>query len=318
MKTAHAQATPPDSNAALVLENMRKTYAAGNVEALKGLNMTVKRGDFFALLGNNGAGKSTVLGIIAGLVQKTSGKAWVMGIDIDKNHALARSKLGLVPQEFNFSHFEKIYDIVLTNAGYYGINPIRAAANTEKYLRQLNLWDKRKEISRNLSGGMKRRLMIVRALVHEPELLILDEPTAGVDVQMRHETWDFLRALNEQGTTILLTTHYLEEAETLCRNLAMISDGIITASGSMHDILTAAKTQKLILETDRALTEVPELPPGFTGTLVSGELHLIWTHGESLNTLIASLEKQGLQITALSEENSRLEELFLSPPPATL
>ena len=313
-------AAPDPAADALVFEGLCKTYKPGKpgeVQALKGLNLRVRRGDFFALLGNNGAGKSTAIGVVAGLVRKTGGKVQVMGLDIDSHHASARKHIGLVPQEFNFSQFEKVYDIVVTCAGYFGLKPAQARANTEKYLRQLSLWDKRKEVARNLSGGMKRRLMIARALVHEPSLLILDEPTAGVDVQMRHETWDFLQAINKKGTTIVLTTHYLEEVQTLCHNLAIIDGGHITTSGSVHDVLASAKVHRLILETNTPLTELPKLPKSFKAHLdeVDADLLHVYYHPQegSLYSLIGALEEQDIKVIGMREENSRLEELFLHP-----
>ena len=296
---------------ALRIEKLSKIYPAGKVHALVDLDLRVRRGDFFALLGNNGAGKSTTIGIIAGLVHKTAGKVHIMGLDIDTDHARARKYLGLVPQEFNFGHFEKVYDIIVNCAGFYGLSPKKAADNTEKYLRKLGLWDKRNEVSRNLSGGMKRRLMIVRALVHEPELLILDEPTAGVDVQQRHDTWNFLRELNATGTTILLTTHYLEEAETLCRNLAIISQGRIAAAGSMRKMLSSTATHTLIVETATPLEQCPHLPEGFSGYLEDGVLHIKFASDLSLHALIDELERQNITLTSMSREHSRLEDLFL-------
>lgn len=297
---------------ALELEQVRKIYPQGQVEALKGLTFSVERGDFFALLGNNGAGKSTAIGIVSGLVSMTSGCVRVMGIDISEDHPRARRLIGLVPQEFNFSHFEKVQDIVETCAGYYGLSRRQAAKNTEKYLKLMGIWDKRKEVARNLSGGMKRRLMIARALVHEPGLLILDEPSAGVDVHQRLEVWKFLKEINASGTTIILTTHYLEEAETLCQNLAIISAGQIVEFGSMRSALAHSQATTIVMETVHPVEKFPELPEGFNGYFLDGALCVSIPEDKHLNTLISKLEAQDIQISSMSQSHSRLEALFLN------
>jgi ABC-2 type transport system ATP-binding protein len=221
---------------AVAVKDLRKTYAGG-VEALKGINLQIEEGDFFALLGPNGAGKTTLIGILTNLVNKTSGEATIFDASIDSQPSLAKTYIGLVPQEFNFNIFEKVIDIVTTQAGYYGIARKEALSRAEAMLKELGLWDKRNQPAQTLSGGMKRRLMIARGLIHGPRLLILDEPTAGVDVEMRHGMWDFLRKLNAEGTTIVLTTHYLEEAEALCRNIAVINKGQIIVNESMQSLL---------------------------------------------------------------------------------
>ncbi|HKK57052.1 ABC transporter ATP-binding protein, partial [Marinobacter sp.] len=243
---------------ALEIENLVKVYGDG-FEALKGIDLNVAQGDFFALLGPNGAGKSTILGIVCSLVNKTSGKIRVFGSDIDTHLSDAKLNLGVVPQEFNFNQFEKVFDIVTTQAGYYGIPLKKAAVSAEKYLRQLGLWDKRDSPARMLSGGMKRRLMIARALVHEPRLLILDEPTAGVDIELRRSMWAFLEQMNRQGTTIILTTHYLEEAEALCRNIAIIDHGQILKNTSKRDLLQELSVETFVLDTDTELKSTPQL-----------------------------------------------------------
>ncbi|MBX4192116.1 ABC transporter ATP-binding protein [Candidatus Parcubacteria bacterium] len=240
---------------AIEVKDLRKTYTGtkgqGNVEALKGVTLTVSEGDFFALLGPNGAGKTTIIGILTSLVNKTSGEAHIFGADIEKDRSLAKTYIGLVPQEFNFNIFEKVIDIVTTQAGFYGMPRKEAIHRADELLKDLGLWDKRNVPSQALSGGMKRRLMIARGLVHAPKLLILDEPTAGVDVEMRHDMWTFLRKLNEQGTTIVLTTHYLEEAEALCRNIAIINKGSIVVNESMKQLLESrghAKLEEIYLD----------------------------------------------------------------------
>ena len=243
---------------ALTLENLHKHYSGG-VTALKEVNLEVETGDFFALLGPNGAGKSTLIGIVSSLVNKNSGKISVFGHDIDSDPEAVKSCIGLVPQEFNFGVFEKVFNIVANQGGYYGLSRDLAHQRTEKYLRRLDLWGKRDSSARTLSGGMKRRLMIARALVHEPELLILDEPTAGVDIEIRRSMWEFLREINEQGTTIILTTHYLEEAENLCRNIAIIDHGKILENTSMKKLLGQLNMETFLLDTREEVVEVPEL-----------------------------------------------------------
>lgn len=300
---------------ALQVDNLTKVYDDGNVQALDNLNLQVEQGSFFALLGSNGAGKSTAIGVVAGLVRKTSGKVRIFGLDIDTHHDKGRQMLGLVPQEFNFDQFGKVKDIVRYSGGYFGLPWRQATARVKTCLEQLDLWDKRDEVARNLSGGMKRRLMIARSLIHEPSLLILDEPTAGVDVHMRHATWDFLREINASGTTIVLTTHYLDEARTLCDQLAIIDNGRIVESGTMQDVLHAVRSRVLILEPTRPLQECPKLPTGYTGSIVEGgDLRIAFKYDEdhSLSALMAALSKQSISIVAVHEETNRLEEVFLS------
>ncbi|WP_228141664.1 ABC transporter ATP-binding protein, partial [Marinobacter sp. X15-166B] len=243
---------------ALEITGLTKIYDSG-FEALKGIDLNVSKGDFFALLGPNGAGKSTTLGVVCSLVTKTAGTVSVFGHDIETDSAAAKMNLGVVPQEFNFNQFEKVMDIVTTQAGYYGIPLRRAKASAEKYLRKLGLWDKRDTPARLLSGGMKRRLMIARALVHEPSLLILDEPTAGVDIELRRSMWGFLEEINRQGTTIILTTHYLEEAEALCRNIAIIDHGRIVRHTSKRELLRQLKLETFIMDTSTPLEAAPQL-----------------------------------------------------------
>ena len=245
---------------ALEIKNLSKTYS-NDVRALKGIDLSVERGDFFALLGPNGAGKSTTIGILFSLINKSGGTIEVCGIDIDENFSEAKRLIGIVPQEFNFNVFEKVRNIVVTQGGYYGLPRAIAEERADKYLKKLGLWDKRNDIGRELSGGMKRRLMIARALVHEPELLVLDEPTAGVDIEMRREMWSFLRDLNENDTTIILTTHYLEEAEMLCRNIAIIDQGAIVHHSSMKDLLRQLHTETFVLDARANLPE--KIHPGW-------------------------------------------------------
>ena len=296
---------------ALSIKQLRKVYENG-FEALKGIDLEVKQGDFFALLGPNGAGKSTTIGVICSLVNKTAGQVEIFGCDIDKNFPLAKKDLGVVPQEFNFSTFEKVFDILVNQAGYYGLPKNLAEQRAEKYLKSLGLWEKRFEQSRNLSGGMKRRLMIARALVHEPRLLILDEPTAGVDIEMRRSMWDFLRELNAQGTTIILTTHYLEEAESLCRNIAIINHGEIAEHASMKSLLSRLHKEVLILDLDSKLATTPQLD-GFEVSLTDDHtLEVVVDKGLSLNQLFASLTEQGINVTSMRNKANRLEELFVN------
>ena len=295
---------------ALEIEDLFKTYGSG-LQALKGIDMTVKQGDFFALLGPNGAGKSTVLGIVCSLVNKTSGKVRVFGHDIDSDLAAAKMNLGVVPQEFNFNQFEKVFDIVTTQAGYYGIPLRKARVAAEKYLRKLGLWEKRDSPARMLSGGMKRRLMIARALVHEPRLLILDEPTAGVDIELRRSMWTFLEEMNRQGTTIILTTHYLEEAEALCRNIAIIDQGRIVKHTSKRALLQQLSVETFLLDTDRDFREAPELPGFETRLDDEGALEVDVEKGQGLNGVFRELEKQGIKVMSMRTRANRLEELFL-------
>lgn len=295
---------------ALEITGLKKTYQGG-VEALKGIDLTVKQGDFFALLGPNGAGKSTTIGIISSLVNKSAGKVKVFGYDIDGQLEQAKAQLGLVPQEFNFSMFEKVSQIITHQAGFYGVPSGEAKVRAEKYLRQLDLWDKRDMPARTLSGGMKRRLMIARALMHEPKLLILDEPTAGVDIEIRRSMWQFLQQLNEQGVTIILTTHYLEEAEMLCRNIGIIDKGRLIENTSMKNLLgkLGRETFMLDLAPGSAMPNVPE----FQGHMQDERtLEVELDKSQSLNSLFEQLSAQGVQVQSMRNKANRLEELFVN------
>ena len=295
---------------ALTLRNLTKTYANG-VEALKGIDLTVERGDFFALLGPNGAGKSTTIGIVSSLVNKTGGEVTILGHSLDQERELAKQKIGVVPQEFNFSQFEKVFDIVVTQAGFYGIPASLARQRAEKYLRKLGLWDKRKNQARSLSGGMKRRLMIARALVHEPELLILDEPTAGVDIELRRSMWDFLIGLNNEGRTIILTTHYLEEAESLCRRIAIIDHGRIVENTDMKSLLEKLQVETFILDLARPVDRAPELPGFDVHLRDAGTLEVAVPKTQSLNQLFVALAEQNFEVMSMRNKANRLEELFV-------
>lgn len=295
---------------ALEISGLKKTYQGG-VEALKGIDLTVRQGDFFALLGPNGAGKSTTIGVISSLVNKSAGKVKVFGYDIDSDLEQAKAQLGLVPQEFNFSQFEKVIQIVTHQAGFYGVPKAEAKIRAEKYLRQLDLWEKRDMPARTLSGGMKRRLMIARALMHEPKLLILDEPTAGVDIEIRRSMWSFLKDLNEQGVTIILTTHYLEEAEMLCRNIGIIDKGRLIENTSMKNLLgkLGRETFLLDLAPDSAVPEVPE----FNGRMQDERtLEVDLDKSQSLNSLFEQLSNQQVQVVSMRNKANRLEELFVN------
>lgn len=296
---------------ALSIKALEKRYDNG-FHALKGIDLEVAQGDFFALLGPNGAGKSTTIGIICSLVTKSGGSVSVFGYDIDSHFPEAKKHLGIVPQEFNFNQFEKPFDILVTQAGYYGLPLKLAQQRAEKYLRQLDLWDKCNVPSRMLSGGMKRRLMIARALVHEPRLLILDEPTAGVDIELRRSMWQFLRDINANGTTIILTTHYLEEAESLCRNVAIINRGDIVQNTSIKALLKKLDREVFIFDTRAELSALPELD-GLEGKLVDGhsfEVEVEKSH--SLNGVFAALSRQGIEVVSMRNKANRLEELFVS------
>ncbi len=298
-------------SAALSIRNLTKTYN-DNFEALKGISLDVMPGDFFAVLGPNGAGKSTTIGIISSLVRKTSGDVEIFGVNIDTNFSQAKKFLGVVPQEFNFSMFEKVEDIVLQQAGYYGLPRDYAKSQTEKYLKKLNLWDKRNTPARMLSGGMKRRLMIARALVHEPKLLILDEPTAGVDIELRRSMWDFLREINEAGTTIILTTHYLEEAESLCRNVAIIDKGLLVKNTSVKNLLQGLNKEVFIFDTN---TDLPDqfLINGFAVEKIDDHSFEVEVEkGQSLNQVFAALNEQHVSIVSMRNKANRLEEMFVS------
>jgi ABC-2 type transport system ATP-binding protein len=296
---------------ALKIRNLQKTYK-NQFQALKGIDLDVEKGDFFALLGPNGAGKSTTIGVITSLVNKTSGSVSVFGHDIDSELEQAKACIGLVPQELNFSQFETPLEIVVNQAGYYGIQRNLALPIAEKYLTQLGLWEKRNDISRTLSGGMKRRLMIARALMHEPKLLILDEPTAGVDIELRRSMWDFLIEINRQGTTIILTTHYLEEAENLCRHIAIIDQGQIVENQPMKKLLAQIHKQSFILDLASPLQQVPAIN-GYDLQLVDETcLQVDVAAGISLNNLFCRLQDQGIQVQSMKNKSNRLEELFLN------
>lgn len=295
---------------ALEIEGLTKTYGDG-FQALKGIDLHVREGDFFALLGPNGAGKSTTLGIVCSLVNKSAGKVRVFGHDIDTNLAAAKLDLGVVPQEFNFNQFEKVFDIVTTQAGYYGIPLSRASVSAEKYLKKLGLWDKRNTPARMLSGGMKRRLMIARALVHEPKLLILDEPTAGVDIELRRSMWTFLEEMNREGTTIILTTHYLEEAEALCRNIAIIDHGKILRHTSKRELLQQLSVETFVMDTEKDLPEAPKLQDVTCRITDEGALEVDVQKGQSLNAVFAQLDQLGIKVVSMRTKANRLEELFI-------
>lgn len=295
---------------ALQLTGLRKVYGNG-VDALKGIDLTVAAGDFYALLGPNGAGKSTTLGIISSLVRKTGGQVKVFGIDIDQDFNAAKRLLGLVPQEFNFSQFEKVQQIVVNQAGFYGVPRAVALTRAEQLLTQLNLWEKRNSQARELSGGMKRRLMIARALMHEPKLLILDEPTAGVDIELRRSMWTFLRELNAQGTTIVLTTHYLEEAEMLCRHIGIIDKGMIIENTSMKQLLARLHQETFVLDSPQLPTTLPELVGYPMRRLDDHSLEVDVERSQGLNELFAALSTHGIRITSMRNKANRLEELFV-------
>jgi len=295
---------------ALSIKNLTKTYANGN-QALKGINLSVEAGDFYALLGPNGAGKTTAIGIITSLVNKSGGEVEIFGHSIDSELEAAKTCIGLVPQEVNLNLWEGVHNIVLNQAGYYGLGRKLARERAEKYLRALRLWDRRDDSARSLSGGMKRRLMIARALVHEPTLLILDEPTAGVDIEIRRSMWDFLRDINAAGTTIILTTHYLEEAESLCRHVAIIDEGKIIEDARMSTVLRKLQREVFILSLAKPLDEAPDLN-GFE-TLLREDCELEVAKGPSvnLNDLFARLGEKGIEVVSMRNKANRLEELFM-------
>lgn len=295
---------------ALSITNLKKTYANGN-EALKGIDLKVEAGDFYALLGPNGAGKTTAIGIMSSLVNKTSGSVSVFGHSIDTDLESAKACIGLVPQEVNLNLWETVGNIVVTQAGYYGLPRKRAYEQAEKYLKRLRLWDRRKDAARSLSGGMKRRLMIARALVHEPRLLILDEPTAGVDIEIRRSMWEFLREINEAGTTIILTTHYLEEAESLCRRVAIIDEGRIIEDANMNDVLRKLNQETFVLSLGTPLASPPSLP-GFDSSLRNElELEVALDRQHSLNDLFDALDERQINVVSMRNKTNRLEELFM-------
>jgi ABC-2 type transport system ATP-binding protein len=298
---------------AIKISNLSKTYDNGLI-ALKGISLTVREGDFFALLGPNGAGKSTTIGILSTLIRKSAGDVKIFGKNVESHVYETKLDLGVVPQEVNFSQFEKVGDIVLTQAGYYGLTRKVAASRAEKYLKKLGLWEKRNERSRTLSGGMKRRLMIARALVHEPRLLILDEPTAGVDIELRRSMWEFLSELNQSGTTIILTTHYLEEAEQLCRNIAIIDGGQIVEHCSMKKLLAQLDSQTYVVELSYPMTDVIEFGPLVTSAVVLDSLTLEITISANvgMSSLFDLFKKLDLEVQDLRMKSNRLEQLFLS------
>lgn len=295
---------------ALSIKNLRKTYADGN-EALKGINFSVDVGDFYALLGPNGAGKTTAIGIIASLVNKTAGEVEIFGHSIDREIEAAKECIGLVPQEITLNLWEKVGNIVWTQAGYYGLNSRLAQQRTETYLRKLRLWDRRNDNARSLSGGMKRRLMIARALVHEPKLLILDEPTAGVDIEIRRSMWDFLREINDAGTTIILTTHYLEEAESLCRHVAIIDEGEIIEDAPMSRVLRKLQHEVFVLNINDQLKRAPRLDGFSTKLLDDCELEVEMGPSRNLNELFRELDARNITVVSLRNKANRLEELFM-------
>jgi len=295
---------------ALLIKNLKKTYR-NNVEALKGINLEVKKGDFFALLGPNGAGKSTIIGVISSLVLKNSGTVSICGIDTDDDLQLAKSKLGVVNQEFNFSQFERVIDIITTQAGFYGVDYKTAVSRADKYLKALGLWDKRNEQTRMLSGGQKRRVMIIKALIHEPDLLILDEPTAGVDIELRRILWDFLLDINKKGTTIILTTHYLEEAENLCRNIAIIDEGQIIENTSMAGLLNKLDDQFFIFETKNKISQSLDIEGFETKVLEDHKFSLRVANGKTLGAFLQDETLTDVEITNVKNQTNRLEELFI-------
>ena len=297
-------------NYALEITDLKKVYTGGT-EALKGISLKVNEGDFYALLGPNGAGKSSTIGIIGTLVTKTSGNVKIFGTDIDENVAIAKSMLGVVSQEINFSQFEKVIDIVTTQAGFYGIKKSLAKPKVENMLKRLSLWDKRNDQARTLSGGYKRRLMIAKALIHEPKLLILDEPTAGVDIELRREMWTFLKEINTNGTTIILTTHYLEEAEQLCRNIGIIDQGEIVIDTSMKNLLSKLDVQGFVLDLEEPLDEAPAIDN--YSLRLDDPLTLVTAINKdsSINNLSNELNKLNIKVKSMRNESNRLEELFI-------
>ncbi len=295
---------------ALSIEHLNKVYANG-LAALKDVNFSVKQGDFFALLGPNGAGKSTLIGILCSLVRKTSGTVKIFDDDIDLNFSKVKQQMGVVPQEINLNHFETAFNILVAQAGYYGMPRRLAKQRAEYYLKKLDLWDKRDTISRRLSGGMRRRLMVARALMHQPKLLILDEPTAGVDIEMRRSLWALLREINAQGTTIILTTHYLEEAESLCRHIAIINHGKVVEHTSMRQLLGQSNREVVILDMVDPLSKVPDLQ-GCTGTLVDPyTLEVVVEQDAGISALFTQLNTAQITVKSMRNKASRLEELFV-------
>ena len=297
---------------ALTIKNLKKTYE-GNHEALKGIDLNVGEGDFFALLGPNGAGKTTTIGIISSLVNKTSGQVKILGIDIDQGHSLAKKQLGVVGQEINFHQFEKVGQIIRNQAGYHGLSYLRAKQNAEFFMKRLDIWDRRNDQARTLSGGMKRRVMVAKALVNRPKLLILDEPTAGVDIELRRSLWDFLQEINnELGTTIILTTHYLEEAERLCRNIAIIDRGEIVENTSMKDLLARLEKETFSMDLVKPINTIPSNGDFDFKLKDSRTLSVTVKKGQQLNEVFKTLSNEGIEVLSMRNETGRLEELFLS------
>ena len=302
---------------ALSISNLKKEYQGG-IQALKGIDLEVDEGDFFALLGPNGAGKSTTIGVISSLVTKTSGQVKILDIDIDENHSLAKKKLGVVGQEVNFNQFEKVGDIIRNQAGYYGLGFRKSKENAKYYMKKLDIWDKRNEQARKLSGGMKRRIMVAKALVNNPELLILDEPTAGVDIELRRSLWDFLTEINNDGTSIILTTHYLEEAERLCRNIAIIDSGEIVENTSMQELLTRLEEETFIFDLLRPINKLPEVKDFDIILENPRRIKVSLGKGQGLNKVFKILSELGIEISSMRNETGRLEELFLGLVEPTL
>jgi ABC-2 type transport system ATP-binding protein len=295
---------------ALVIKQLRKVYANG-LEALKSIDLTVEEGDFFALLGPNGAGKTTAIGIITSLINKTSGQVSVFGRDLDRHRDAAKARIGVVPQEINVNVFETCSTILINQAGYYGVRRRLAKARAEKYLRALYLWDRRDDIARTLSGGMKRRLMIARALVHEPRLLMLDEPTAGVDIEIRRSMWELMREINDLGVTIILTTHYLEEAESLCRNIAIIDEGRIIENDTMVSVVSKLQREIFVLTLQESVNEAPKLDGYEVRLRNEHEIEVEVSNEQDLNALFGTLSANGLHVSSMRTKSNRLEELFM-------
>ena len=297
---------------ALSIKNLRKTYKGG-LDALKGINLDVEEGDFFALLGPNGAGKSTAINIISSLATKSSGQVEILGVDIDQNHSLAKKQLGVVGQEVNFNQFEKVSNIIINQAGYFGLSRNEAKENGEYFLKRLDLWDKRNEVGRNLSGGMKRRVMVAKALVNKPKLLILDEPTAGVDIELRRSLWDFLQERNEEWTSIILTTHFLEEAEWVCRKIAFIDEGEIVENTTMTNLLGKLEVESFILDVDKSLSKEELIDDKYQIKLLSDkQLSVTLQKGQKLNDVFSYLSDNQISVLSMRNETGRLEELFIN------
>jgi len=295
---------------ALVIRDLHKVYRNG-AAALKGIDLTVREGDFYALLGPNGAGKTTAIGIVTSLVNKTRGTVEVFGNDLDVRREAAKSCIGVVPQEVNLNMFERNFNTLVNQAGYYGLPPRLAARRAEKYLKALHLWDRRDDIARTLSGGMKRRLMIARALVHEPKLLILDEPTAGVDIEIRRSMWELMREINAGGVTIILTTHYLEEAESLCRNIGIIDEGRIIENDTMANVVRKLQREVFVLTLRDCIAEAPRLVDYTVRLRDDHEIEVEVSKGQSLNRLFAELSAHSIEVVSMRTKTNRLEELFM-------